>query len=106
MSTSEQLYKTGKILTMVMLGLTVVGFIIGLIAYLVRKKQKEEEEKKNKSLGYSSDNLIKDNNVRRDIEITRDLGKINVAQYKTILNTQQYLDSLSSLNNGLGNGVF
>lgn len=105
MSGSEKLNTTGKILTMVLLGLTVVGFIIGLIAYLVRKKQKEEEEK-NKSVGYLSDSFIKDVNVNRETKMIKDLGDINVAQYKTIINTQQALDSLTSINNGLGNGLF
>ena len=105
MSVTQKLGSTGKIITMICLGLTVVGFVIGLIAYLVRKKKREEEAKRNQSLGYSADSFIKDSDVARQTQITRELGNINIAQYRTIINTQEALDSLSSLSS-LGKGLF
>ena len=86
---------TGRALALVALGLTVVGLLIGIAAYIIRRRKNKE----NRSIGTSAET-----NIRRDTALTRELTKINENTFSSIINTSKVL-SLNNTNAFVSNQI-
>ena len=94
----------GIVTCVVTCGLIAIGLIVGVIARYVRSKKKEENNRKEMSAGNHA--------VQQDIEKTinqtkvdKELATQNINNFKSIQNTQEVMNNLNSLNNGIKIGL-
>ena len=94
----------GIIACVVSCGLIAIGLIVGTITKCVRSKKQKENNAAEMSTGNRA--------VQQDIEQTinqtkveRELTIQNVNNFKSIQNTQEVMNNLNSLNNGIKIGL-
>lgn len=95
----------GIVACVVSCGLIAIGLIVGGITRYVRSRKKEEEANR-------ETNCKGNHAVQQDIEqsinqcqVTKDLTTQNVNTFKSIQNTQEVMNNLNSLNNGIKIGL-
>ena len=95
----------GIIACVVSCGLIAIGLIVGLITRCVRSRKKEEEANR-------VTNCRGNHAVQQDIEkiinqtkVDKELATQNINNFKSIQNTQEVMNNLNSLNNGIKHGL-
>ena len=95
----------GIVACVVSCGLIAIGLIVGLITRCVRSKKKEEEANR-------VTNCRGNHAVQQDIEkiinqtkVGQELATQNINNFRSIQNTQEVMNNLNSLNNGIKIGL-
>ena len=95
----------GIVACVVSCGLIAIGLIVGLITRCVRSRKKEEEANR-------VTNCRGNHAVQQDIEriinqtkVSQELATQNINNFKSIQNTQEVMNNLNSLNNGIKIGL-
>ena len=95
----------GIVACVVSCGLIAIGLIVGLITRCVRSRKKEEEANR-------VTNCRGNHAVQQDIEriinqtkVSQELATQNINNFKSIQNTQEVMNNLNSLNNGIKHGL-
>ena len=95
----------GIVACVVSCGLIAIGLIVGLITRCVRSKKKEEEANR-------VTNCRGNHAVQQDIEkiinqtkVGQELATQNINNFRSIQNTQEVMNNLNSLNNGIKHGL-
>lgn len=95
----------GIVACVVSCGLIAIGLIVGLITRCVRSKKKEEEANR-------VTNCRGNHAVQQDIEkiinqtkVNQELTTQNINNFRSIQNTQEVMNNLNSLNNGIKHGL-
>ena len=95
----------GIVACVVSCGLIAIGLIVGLITRCVRSRKKEEEANR-------VTNCRGNHAVQQDIEkiinqtkVNQELTTQNINNFKSIQNTQEVMNNLNSLNNGVKIGL-
>ena len=95
----------GIVACVVSCGLIAIGLIVGLITRCVRSRKKEEEANR-------VTNCRGNHAVQQDIEkiinqtkVNQELTTQNINNSRSIQNTQEVMNNLNSLNNGIKHGL-
>ena len=95
----------GIVACVVSCGLIAIGLIVGLITRCVRSRKKEEEANR-------VTNCRGNHAVQQDIEkiinqtkVNQELTTQNINNFRSIQNTQEVMNNLNSLNNGIKHGL-